>query len=134
MVLVCKTIWEVKMKRILLSILVTGVLLLSACGAPTTAPPAEAPTPAPAETPSPTPEPAPTPAPEPEIKGVTTYFDGGYFYIVGEVLNTTNSNINFVEVVATFYDEAGTVIGTSFTYTGLDIITPSDAAPFEISS
>ncbi|MBA7715755.1 hypothetical protein ES703_124813 [subsurface metagenome] len=31
------------MKRILLSILVTGVLLLSACGAPTTAPPAEAP-------------------------------------------------------------------------------------------
>ncbi len=31
------------MKRILLSILIIGVLLLSACGAPTTAPPAEAP-------------------------------------------------------------------------------------------
>jgi len=34
---------KVKMKRILSSILVIGVLLLSACGAPTTAPPAEAP-------------------------------------------------------------------------------------------
>lgn len=38
------------MKRILLSILVIGVLFLSACGAPTTAPPAEAPpTPPPTE-------------------------------------------------------------------------------------
>lgn len=81
-------------------------------------------------------EPEPTPAPptKPEIQGVTTYFDRDYFYIVGEILNMTNSNINFVKVVATYYDETGTVIGTEYTYTGLDIILPNDAAPFDISS
>lgn len=211
---------EVRMKRILLSILVIGVLLLGACGAPTTAPPAEAPpAPPPAEEPAPAPaafsvsnltvQPAEVepkeavsitvsvtntggaegsytvvlkindlkeversitiavgsseivtfsvtreepgsyniavdslgasftvvaPPRKPEIKGVTTYYEAGYFYIVGEVLNTTNSNINFVKVVATFYDEAGTVIGTGFTYTELDIIPPNDAVPFKISS
>lgn len=65
------------MKRTLLSILAIGILLLSACGAPTTAPPAEAP-PAPPPTeqpaappteappaPPPTEQPAPTPSPEP---------------------------------------------------------------------
>ncbi len=35
---------QAQMKRILLLILVIGILLLSACGAPTTAPSAEAPT------------------------------------------------------------------------------------------
>ncbi len=53
------------MKRILLSILVIGILLLSACGAPTAEAPAPVPAPAPAETPSPAPEPAPTPEPTP---------------------------------------------------------------------
>jgi len=38
MVLVCKTIWEVKMKRILSPILVIGILLLSACGEPAPSP------------------------------------------------------------------------------------------------
>lgn len=139
-----------KMKLILLPILVIGVLLLGACVTPTTSPPTEesapptSPTteePAPPSTSTPTPEPTPpeetepTPPPaKPEIKGVTTYSDESYFYIVGELLNTTNSNINFVKVVATFYDEAGTVIGTNFTYTELDIIMPNNAAPFEISS
>lgn len=199
------------MKQILLSILVIGILLLGACGAPSTPqpfpPPAEEATPE-AEAPptpathtlsvsvspsgvgsvspssgeyaegtqvtltavptsgytfdywggdasgsSPTttismdsnrsvtahfkvtePEPTPVPPTKPEIKGVTTYFDRGYFYIVGEVLNMTNSNINFVKVVATYYDETGTVIGTEYTYTELDIILPNDAAPFDISS
>ncbi len=64
------------MKRILLSILVIGILLLSACGAPTTAPPAEAPpTPSPAEQPPPTPTPTPQPIPEPEPIGFSGYGD-----------------------------------------------------------
>ena len=49
------------MKRILLSILLIGILLMSACGAPTAEAPAPVPAPAPAETPSPAPEPVPTP-------------------------------------------------------------------------
>lgn len=113
------------MKRILLSILVIGILLLSACGAPSEAPPTPPPT---------APKSTPAPPAKLEIKSATTYFDMGYYYIVGEVLNTTNSNINFVKVVATFYNETGTVIGTDFTYTELDIVTPNDTAPFKISS
>ena len=48
------------MRRILLPILVIGILLLSACGAPTTAPEAETP---PAEQPAPPKEIEPTPSP-----------------------------------------------------------------------
>ena len=78
-----------------------------------------------------------TPPPIPaklETRGVTTRFEMDYLYIVGEVLNTTDYNIDFVKVVATLYNEAGTVIGTNFTYTELDIIVPNDISPFEISS
>jgi hypothetical protein len=58
----------------------------------------------------------------------------GYYNLVGEVVNTTSSNITFVKVVATFYNESGTVIGTDFAYTELAIITPNNTAPFTISS
>jgi len=54
------------MKRLLLSILVVGILLLVACGAPTTAPSSEAPlTPSPTEQPAPVSPETPSPAPEP---------------------------------------------------------------------
>lgn len=81
------------MKRLLLSILVVGILLLVACGAPTTAPSSEAPltpppteqpapvspetpSPAPEPIPTPTPSPAPTPSPlpEPELSLLSIYF------------------------------------------------------------
>ena len=83
------------MKRLLLSILVAGILLLVACGVPTTAPPSEAPltpppteqpapvspeTPSPAPapepipTPTPSPEPTPSPLPESELSLLSIYF------------------------------------------------------------
>ena len=58
---------------------------------------------------------------EPEIQGVTTYYDDDYFYIVGEI-------------IATYYDQEETVIGTDFTFTELDILLPGQTSPFEISS
>jgi hypothetical protein len=130
------------MKRILLPILLVGILLLVACGRTTTAPAtAPVPTITPAPTPAPTLTLTLTPAPtltpttaKPQIKGITDYFETDYYYLVGEILNSSDSNINFVEVVATFYDEAGTVIGTAFTYTYIDIVLSNDTAPFEISS
>ena len=60
------------MKKILVTTLVIGILLLSACGGTTTAP-----TPTPAQTPPPTPTPAPiptdkpAPAPAPTLKKIT---------------------------------------------------------------
>ena len=65
MVLVCKTILGVEMKRILIPILVIVILLLSACAAPSAPPPTPAPEPAPPPAPAPTPAPPPTPPPTP---------------------------------------------------------------------
>ncbi len=115
------------MKSVLFPILAIGILFASACGLPYTAPPTEAP-------------PASTRAEQPstpvklQTRGVMGYFERDYYYLVGEVFNPTNSDMNFVKVVATFYDENRTVIGTAFTYTELDIIQPNTTVPFKISS
>jgi hypothetical protein len=41
----------------------------------------------------------------------------GAFHVVGEVENAGNTTAKFVEVVGTFYDAKGTVVGTSYTFT-----------------
>lgn len=66
------------MKRILLPILVVGLILLSACGVPSSAPPASTPTPAPPVSTSPT-QPTTTPT-------LVFYFDGS--------TNKTSENFN----------------------------------------
>jgi len=76
-----------------------------------------------------------TPTVKPEILSYSSYFSSiGYFTIVGEVKNNLQSNINFVKITATFYDNQKNVIGTDFTYTDLDIIKPNQKSPFELSS
>ena len=126
---------------VIIGLLVAGVVVglitvlpgwISSDSTPSSTPPTSSP---PQEQLPPEQEPLPEEPPAKlQIDGVTTYSDGGYFYIVGEVSNTTNSNIKFVEIVATFYDNAQTVIGTDFTYAELDIMRPDDVAPFEVSS
>lgn len=62
---------------------------------------------------------------------------GGYKQIVGEVVNNTGGNANFVKVTATYYDKAGNVTGTDFTYAGDTGSTPlltGATAPFDITS
>jgi hypothetical protein len=72
---------------------------------------------------------------KPEILSKTSYTDElGYFNVVGEVKNTLSTNINYVKIVATFYDSSNTVIGTSFTFTDVDILEPNQKSPFQISS
>lgn len=70
----------------------------------------------------------------PEILSHSSYFEMGYFKVVGEVENTLPNNINFVKMVATFYDEQNKVIGSAFTFTELDILKPNQKSPFELSS
>lgn len=92
-------------------------------------------TPTPTASPTPTPTPTPTPAPKIPILSSSNYTDSlGYFNVVGEVQNTLSSNIEYVRIVATFYDSENTVIGTDFTYTDIDILTPNQKSPFELSS
>ncbi len=75
-----------------------------------------------------------TPAhPDLQIKGVTSYLDeNGYYNLVGEVLNSGDNNMENVEIIATYYDGSGKVIGTADTNTELYVIAKNVAAPFNI--
>jgi len=88
------------------------------------------PTPEETSTPEPTPIP-PTPSPpELEILSHQSYTDSGWFHIVGEVQNNSDTAIGFVKIVATLYDDASNVVGTDFTYTELDVIPAGGRSPF----
>jgi len=88
--------------------------------------------------PTPTPSLVPTPTPTPSAVDFGSYSSYrsslDYFHIVGEVLNNTETNIEFVKVIATYYDQLGQVIGTDFTYTKLDILIPGQRSPFDVNS
>lgn len=71
---------------------------------------------------------------EPEILSSNSYSNSGNFYIVGEIKNNFLKNIEFVKVVATYYDEKENVIGTSYAYTILDTLKPNQTSPFEVSN
>jgi len=61
----------------------------------------------------------------------------GYMEIVGEVVNNTDRPVSSIKITATYYDEEGKVIGTSFSYAGDTSDTPlavGATAPFEVSS
>ena len=56
--------------------------------------------------------------------------------IVGEVKNLGNEPVNYVKVMATFYDSNGNVVDTAWTFAGDTADTdlqPEQTAPFEIS-
>jgi hypothetical protein len=59
--------------------------------------------------------------------------ENGWYQIVGEVVNTGSDNTEFVKVIATFYDEGGTVIETDYTYTDPSDLAAGQLAPFEIT-
>jgi len=82
---------------------------------------------------------APAPDPESCIGDVkilshsgylTTGFPGHYLEIFGELQNTGNQNLKFIKLTATFFDSAGKVIGTKWTYANTDILLPGEKAPF----
>lgn len=111
--------------------------------APTSPPPVakEAPTATPTigSMPSPTdtripPPPTPTTKPERalEIYGGYTYKLRDYYHIVGEMFNSTDDWLEYVRIVATFYDASGTMIGSDFAYTELDVIPPGDRGVFDL--
>lgn len=56
----------------------------------------------------------------------------GYYHIAGEIQNIGSNNLQFVEITATFYNESHVVIGTSFTYTSLEVVLQGRKSPFEI--
>jgi hypothetical protein len=67
-----------------------------------------------------------------EILSHTSYIDGGWYHVVGEVRNNTTVPMRYAKIVATLYDNAGMVVDTDFTYTELDVIPPGDKSPFRL--
>ena len=67
------------------------------------------------------------------VQGEQRTNDFGWYQIVGEVVNGGSEPTEFVKVVATFYDEAGQVINTDFTYTDPSDLTAGQSAPFEVT-
>jgi hypothetical protein len=113
---------------------VIGVYLLTSSGNSPRTPPTGTPTPTPTSPPSFTQSPSPTATPTPTsaqtsspyILSETEYVTAsGYFKIVGEVKNTLGTNIQSVEITATFYYSNDTVAGTTFSYTEIDILKPN---------
>jgi hypothetical protein len=52
--------------------------------------------------------------------------------LIGQLQNHLNKKIQFVEVIGTFYDQAGDIIGTSNGYTSPTDLSPKMKAPFEL--
>jgi hypothetical protein len=67
------------------------------------------------------------------VQGEQRTNDFGWYQIVGEVVNGGSEPTEFVKVVATFYDEAGQVINTDFTYTDPSDLAAGQSAPFEVT-
>lgn len=95
--------------------------------------------PEPVATPTEEPDPSPTATPAPgDGEGVEVLSDNSfeddihYTHVVGEVRNDTGGPVEFVRINATFYDKAGKVVGTDFTYTSLDTVPRGGKSPFEV--
>jgi hypothetical protein len=80
------------------------------------------------------PAPSATPEEELEIYGGHVYESRQYLHIIGEVVNPIDECIEYVRIVAMYYDAAGVMVGTDFTYAELDKILPGDRSPFDLSS
>ena len=57
----------------------------------------------------------------------------GWYEIVGGVVNGGSEPTQYIKVVATFYDEAGKVIETDYTYTDPSDLAAGQSAPFELT-
>lgn len=54
----------------------------------------------------------------------------GYIHVVGEVVNNGSQNEDFVEIDATYFSASNAVVGTDFTFSELDTLTPGEKSPF----
>ena len=77
--------------------------------------------------------PPPTPNGSLKILSQTHYIDSvDSYHVVGEVENNSSKTASYVEIIGTFYDANGTVVGTSFTFTEPLDLAPGAKAPFDL--
>jgi hypothetical protein len=68
-----------------------------------------------------------------EILSHQGYQDDSWYTIIGEIKNNSDKAMGSVKIVSTLYNESGQVVGTSFTYSIIDVIPAGWKAPFEMS-
>ena len=74
------------------------------------------------------------PAPGVSILSHSLYRDaGGWYFVVGEVKNTGSQAVTYVEVVATFYNSVGRVVGIHSTSTMIFVVLANQKTPFQIA-
>lgn len=52
--------------------------------------------------------------------------------VIGVVMNTANTAVEFIEVVTSFYDDAGNYLGNGTGFAGLEIMLPGEISPFTV--
>lgn len=92
----------------------------------------------PAATPTATSQPTPGPTQPPGgvfvLDNSTSYVDSiDYLHIVGEIVNNTNDDLEFVRVRANLFDQSNTLVDTEFTYTYVDSLPSGERTCFEIT-
>ena len=53
--------------------------------------------------------------------------------LIGQLQNNLNDKVQFVEVIATFYDQAGDIVGTNNGFTNPTDLSPGMKAPFDLN-
>ena len=68
-----------------------------------------------------------------EILNHKSYYEPGlYFSVFGDIRNKFNEQRDFVDIVATFYDEQGVVVGMKYAYMDLEDFRPGQSFEFEL--
>jgi DNA-binding beta-propeller fold protein YncE len=60
-------------------------------------------------------------------------FEDTTYDMVGEIKNKSEEEVTFVQIIGTFYDDNGIVIGTNYAYTEPTDIKPGRTAPYTLS-
>lgn len=56
----------------------------------------------------------------------------GFLHVVGEIKNDGSRSTEYVEIIATFYDNKGKVVATGFTYTDKESLASGEVASFNL--
>lgn len=102
---------------------------------PTPSTPAPTVPPTPTVTPTPTEGPPPTNTPLPStvfVRNDSTYTEGSSLYVVGEAVNGGPAPVYNVQVIATFYNANGEIVGANSGMTLLPRTQPTQANPFKL--
>jgi len=73
------------------------------------------------------------PAEKLQITSSTSYDDGDWLYLIGNVKNVSDTAISWVGVSVALFDANDQVLNVSYNFTMLDIIPPGESTPFSIN-